>query len=403
MTKQKTKAFLMIGLIYLLIFQDWLQTKILFFRYFDELLALSFVPIFLFFLWKNKDRDWKDFIKENRAKFLIGICLFLLCILGLLANILFSYQPLFSALVDAFTFLKFYLVYFLFSMFLSQDFLERNRSSILLSIQIVTAFLFACVVASYLFPVFSTGSRFGIKTITIFYTHYTYLASVSIFLISLFLLLEKKFFSIYIFLNLCMLCSTLRFKSLAAACIILFLLGYIKFKRKRMDLLKLAVLGGLSILLVFSQIQVYFHGVKRSAREALLEESIHVANDHFPLGAGFATFGSHYSTKPYSPLYKKYGIWYINGLKENDTGYVSDSFWPIILGQIGYIGLILYGIIVLLLYSEVQKTKNKYLYAAKIIVFLYLIISSTSESAFFNPLAIPFAIILGVQPKEKAY
>ena len=154
----------------------------------------------------------------------------------------------------------------------------------------------------------------------------------------------------------------------------------------------------IALIIAIPSINYYFIKIDDSARSRLLQTSFLIANDHFPLGSGFATFGSQYSGIEYSPIYKIYDIEDTYGLVEGDTQFVSDSFWPMILGQFGYSGLIIYIIILMLLIAEMVKrcSENDKVQVVMYCSIVYLLISSTSESAFVNALAFPFAILLGI-------
>lgn len=74
-------------------------------------------------------------------------------------------------------------------------------------------------------------------------------------------------------------------------------------------------------------------------RTALYVASVAVARDHLPLGAGLGRFGSHMSRESYSPLYPAYGLDEVYGLKPDETIAVTDTFWPMVLGETGIVGL----------------------------------------------------------------
>ena len=76
--------------------------------------------------------------------------------------------------------------------------------------------------------------------------------------------------------------------------------------------------------------------------------------------------------------------------------FISDTFWPMILGQCGFIGFAAFiGALVLFVRRVLTLRENKSAYAAAVFLLLYLLIASTSESAFANPLAVPFAFWIG--------
>ena len=75
-------------------------------------------------------------------------------------------------------------------------------------------------------------------------------------------------------------------------------------------------------------------------RVALYAGSVAIARDEIPLGAGFGRFGSHMSRESYSPLYEAYGLHRTYGLREANPRAVTDTFWPMILGETGVVGLL---------------------------------------------------------------
>lgn len=101
-----------------------------------------------------------------------------------------------------------------------------------------------------------------------------------------------------------------------------------------------------------------FGGAIDSARYQLLTKSFEIAKDHFPLGSGFGTFASYYSGVRYSPLYKIYGLSTVNGLSMSNRSFMSDSFWPMILGQTGWLGCIAYIVALAMLFMEIQKLRK---------------------------------------------
>jgi O-antigen ligase len=96
--------------------------------------------------------------------------------------------------------------------------------------------------------------------------------------------------------------------------------------------------------------------VPTRARSALYGASIDIAVDHFPLGVGLGRFGSHMSRVKYSPVYAEYGLTSIRGLQEDNANYITDTFWPMVLGEHGIIGLIGYAAFVAALAYRLWRT-----------------------------------------------
>ena len=83
-------------------------------------------------------------------------------------------------------------------------------------------------------------------------------------------------------------------------------------------------------------------GRTEPARIALYMGSLEIAGDHFPLGAGMGRYGSWMSRVEYSPLYAEYGLARIPGLRESNSQYATDTFWPMVAGEFGVFGLVGY-------------------------------------------------------------
>lgn len=152
-----------------------------------------------------------------------------------------------------------------------------------------------------------------------------------------------------------------------------------------------------SLLIAASQIKVYFLDMN-TARSVLLSSAIRVANKFFPLGAGFATYGSNVTIADYSPLYYELGFERVWGLSPVFNSYIADSFWPIIIGQFGYAGLVAFLILLGLLIKKVidcVRAGTAPLWPAVLVV-VYLLIASTSESAFFSAYAPGLSLALAM-------
>jgi hypothetical protein len=90
--------------------------------------------------------------------------------------------------------------------------------------------------------------------------------------------------------------------------------------------------------------------MKLHPRVALYAASVAVARDEFPLGAGIGRYGSHMSREVYSPVYQRYRLHRVFGLRERRPIAVTDTFWPMVLGETGVIGfagaVVFFGILV---------------------------------------------------------
>ena len=157
---------------------------------------------------------------------------------------------------------------------------------------------------------------------------------------------------------------------------------------------------------------------KRSARIALYLTSVIIANDYFPLGAGLGRYGSWMSRVHYSPLYHKYGLSHIWGLSPKKRSFINDTFWPMILGETGWIGLALYlwimGILFYIIYKLNKEATSKFTKAfslGALMVFVESLVESLGCSFYaappqvyflFGSLGLAFAISQSKIQEQKA-
>ncbi len=388
------KYFLFIIIFYLFIFQNPLQNTFHVFRYFDEIFALSIIPLYLIKEIKYKNNKHK--ISE------IIIILILICLTGLYSNIKLNIQDFKSIFSDIIVLLKFFLVYMLSNTFFTKEFMENNKKKILCHVHLIIIVLFILSIANYLFNLFPYEIRYGIMSNKLFFSHPTFLVAISVFLISMNTFLSKKIINSYTLMALFIIISTLRFKAIGITVGIILISYYVNKTNKKITVSKLVIIGLIVFLVSFQQISYYFFNTG-FARKELTTTAFKIAKDNFPLGTGFASFGSYFSVTNYSPIYYKYNLNSVWGISPQYADFVSDTFWPMILGQFGILGLILYIRLLYIILKNLQNeysTENKYIYLAKLMCFIYLIISSTSESAFVNPISVPLAFVIGLKVKH---
>jgi hypothetical protein len=122
-----------------------------------------------------------------------------------------------------------------------------------------------------------------------------------------------------------------------------------------------ALLGGGRVRAVISDTMLsYFDPTATTAARTLLYVTgWRIASEHFPLGAGFGRFGGYASQLYYSPLYDQYGLSSVYGLSRDFPAYISDTYWPHILGETGAVGaLFLVAFLFRVLYKCVQISRR---------------------------------------------
>jgi hypothetical protein len=119
-------------------------------------------------------------------------------------------------------------------------------------------------------------------------------------------------------------------------------------------------------------------------RAVLHYTSVLIAIDFFPLGSGLGSFASHASRVYYSDIYYRYDLAKIWGLSPGFTGFVTDTFWPMVLGEGGFIGLLAYGLFFWLLvkhlWYNVKRSDLLPEHHFLVLAGFFLLLGSLSES-----------------------
>ena len=394
------KTYLFLSCIILFVIQNRLQQWFEPFQYLDEVFAVLFFPALAFWVFKKKNK-----IVWTRKRIIFLALLLIFWCWGWGGNFMYQYQNFISAAKDSYVNLKFFLAVggtFLIFADSSLDF-KKIRKNLWLLLNVITVILFVLCLLDLGFGIFSTETRGGMRAVKLFYSAYTYLVGQCVFLSAWYLWFyeekKKEIIPPLVMLAFVML-STRRAKAMgAAACILMVYLLVFRQKQKISKKVKifavcvvgLAVAGGLYQLISY----YYTMGVE-SARAVLTIAAPFLAIDHFPFGTGWGTFGSAFSAEPYSPVYSMYqmeGVW---GLSPEYHKFVSDTYWPMIMGQCGFVGFAaLIGVLILFVQKVWTLRSDKSAFAAALIPLLYLLLSSTSESAFASPVSVSLAFLIG--------
>lgn len=426
MKKQKSRDVLnklgLAALIWILAFQNPLESVWKPFSYIDEFVALIGACLGLYdIVIVRKGRPSKDQLR-------MGIPLLVFIAVGLTGNLIYQYQPIKSVIIDLYTNLKFFFAigtgYYLFA---SLDWDERKKTA-QRSGQVIALILFSMFLADRVFCFWPAEERYGIPSTVLFYSHPTYLAGAMAFLLVLLTSFYDKTNLPCIAMALTIMVFTLRAKSLASAAVYVFIFVFFLVLRWKLRLWHIVAAGVGSIAIAWHKIRFYFIDLGgSSARSVILQKSFAVMKDHFPIGTGFGTYGSAEAEKHYSPVYLKYGLHdnyqlrdvtnveYTMGQIERDEWltiqyqldpegtlhggtYLTDHFWPTVFGQGGILGTLVYLVTLGILAKhclDIEKYDH-YGHAGVLFILVYLIISSFAEPAFFNSVAIPLAVVMGM-------
>ena len=96
-----------------------------------------------------------------------------------------------------------------------------------------------------------------------------------------------------------------------------------------------------------------------SVRQALMDNSIKIIKDYFPLGVGFGKYGTWYASRDYSEYYFKYGMNNMYGMTSDNTSYATDTFWPAIFGETGALGSLVFITMLFIQLKQLIKNSQK--------------------------------------------
>ena len=392
---KKNAYYLAVFVVYIFVFNDFIVQSFSYAKYLDELVAVFSILLAIFLCIRGGMRVRVN--KEGNFGLLI-----LFSINALVCSIRSDLQPFFSVVLPSLLLsVKFWLaMYFGYTLFEMLD-LNQYAIKIFHHVKIIVWIFVILTIADNIIGLFPAVYRYGIKSTHLFYSVPTSFAAICVFLFSIVLSVSERVRHAkrYLAIILVLLCSTLRSKAIAAAFAFALIYYFIYVRKKKITIRTFVIFIPLLVFLAWDQIEFYFFSdiQSDSARYQLLITSIKIAKDYFPFGTGLGTFGSYFSAINYSPVYSMYHISNVHGLMKGATYYTSDSFWPMILGETGVIGLVIMIILIIRLYLRIQKIRSidTAQYTSALCILIYLLIISFAESAFVNPISIPLAIWLG--------
>lgn len=367
------------------------------FSYIEDIAMIVMILIFMIQIIRKRG---KIYLEKYEKVILVSYVL--IYILGIIGNIVSEFQESkFAILVDILSWTKFFIAYIGLVNIIKKDTADKyylylvSFAKLIIVIGLVLELLNLTTNIELADKLYA---RFGIGAFSLF-SHPAFTSSIFAGLTSI-LLVEPKKNKVWIFFGLILTAATLRAKSIAFVCLIIYSLIFLRNNKN--VLLKVLILGMLVVIVGWSQIQSYFLDPTAS-RARVLNTSIEIANDYFPTGSGFATFGTMISGQYYSKAYDEYGLNDRWGFREDAYSFVADGGWATIIGEFGYIGTILFIVILICLILSIKERtyETKVQVLPYISLIGYLLISSTNEAAFNSNYALLYAIILAVIVKKQ--
>ena len=198
---------------------------------------------------------------------------------------------------------------------------------------------------------------------------------------------KTKKLSVFIFMALIVWISTLRSRAFMYVAIYLFLYFTVIKRQEKIRLsFKNFIIGvGIVILFAMDQFETYFSNTS-TARSNLLRYGLYTMKRFFPLGSGFATYGTDAAATYYSKLYVEYGFNYVYGLSRDRSMFAHDTYWPAIMAQFGFVGLICMIVLVIIMCSDMLKRSkcNDFVYLSGLFICVTQVSSSIATATFFH-------------------
>lgn len=351
------------------------------FKYIDELVALWLIVWLLYGVLVKKIPFYKDYT------FIIFVYVaYLVYSLLLHVNIV-------VAVVSDFVVIFKSMAVFLAVSTLGFDLNRKDRQVLSMLLFFLFFFLLSLGLSGVgIKSVFTHPSRFATACVVcaflLFYINKVTIRSIVFFVVYLSLGLFSLRSKMYGFFTFSLFFLILNYRSI--------ILNYFKLERKHLFMTFCLVIP----VLFFTWDKLYFYfiyGVRDFshifARPALYLGSLQIAFDYFPFGTGFASYASYFSAIYYSPIYDDYGLSNVHGLSYISPGFIADSFFPCILGQFGFFGLLLFFLFWFRILRESQFAEVKVL---PLLIFIFFMIESVADSTFTHNRGMFVMIILGL-------
>jgi O-antigen ligase len=147
--------------------------------------------------------------------------------------------------------------------------------------------------------------------------------------------------------------------------------------------------GGVAGDVASQQVSLYLSDDNVTPRQRLYDTSWKIGRDEFPLGVGPGRFASSTSGRYYSDVYDDYNLSERYGLSRDEPAFVSDTSWPAILGEGGWLGLVFFGgglalLLVRLMRLERLPSRQSATGLAVVLALGVMLVESTGRPALFD-------------------
>ena len=168
--------------------------------------------------------------------------------------------------------------------------------------------------------------------------------------------------------------------------------GKISIKNK----IKIGIIGFIVLSFIMAFSINYFAGIlyetqseylqtDYSPRFILYSVAYEIFTDNFPFGSGVGTYGSIGSLRPYSDIYYEYGLYNVPGFSESDPSFIMDALWPSIIAELGFIGIIIYCLLLIISIKILLHCKKMGLIDIRYIAIVFFILFESIIESIVSP------------------
>ena len=345
---KKETVIVIIGII--LFMQNWLIQQSGVWGYVDELIALLSLVYYLSCCYFSHKIP-----KSDKTIFFLFV---FTMVFGLLFNIISGVQKNVVAIIeDVFSIYKFLFVYFGMNIYLVEKGFDTHRI-IKKLVTILKFYLFVLIFCAFLNLFINIGVssevRYGIRDFAFIYGTPGHLINQMTYSLMI-LYAEREYLKkdnrIWVLFTAAIMLSTLKTRAFILVFLYVALYYFFMIKKKKNLNREIIIILIAIFVLGISQFKYYFMQ-EGTPRQMFVAGAVEVVKEYFPLGAGFATYGSSAAAHHYSPLYYKLGFSERWGMTKKTPQYLNDNYLPMIFGEFGLIIAIVF---LLLIYKYCYK------------------------------------------------
>ena len=402
----KPKALLFSFALFMLIMQVVIQESVGIVKYYDEFITVVFILNLMLTAHKGIK---KDIIIDL-------VLIFFIALLGILGNIVNNVQSSYTAIITDLgnmfkAFVSFAVVYMYFTR-------NDKRITNYYTFRYLNAFCRILVVPGVFLAAVNLVKDIGMHTeyvngVRAFHYIFLRVGNLSFVCVSCLIIMtmamqemkkrERIVQTVFIVLTLLLLVSTLRARAIIFT--IIYIIGYFHFvlgKKVKLRAWQVILVAAVGLYIGYPKLSLYF-GNDTAARGVLLRFGYKTAVKYFPLGAGFASYGTFAARQYWSPLYTTYNFNNYYGLDRKWGGFLTDDYWPAIMAEFGFFGAILMLILIIRITVTciTSTSSNQIARFAAVFGITSMIISSFVSGSFFHTTSVLLMTLIAMSATNK--